>query len=110
LSHSALEMSEAEILWVLEHGIQHTGMPAFGETHSLEELQALTALVARFDGMSADEFERLAGPGANGGVGHDHGEGGVGRDHAEPGGEHEHDDGGAGHEHDHASSEHDDAR
>jgi mono/diheme cytochrome c family protein len=109
LSHSAREMSEAEILWVLEHGIQHTGMPAFGETHSLEELQALTALVARFDGMSPEEFERLAGSAATGGAGHHHGEGEAGRDHGDAGGEHEHDPGGSGHEHDDASGEHDGA-
>jgi hypothetical protein len=106
LSHSAREMSEAEILWVLEHGIQHTGMPAFGQTHSAEELQALTALVARFDEMSPEEFERLVGPGATGRVdGHHHHEGGEKRDH-EAGGEHEHDDGDVGHQHGHASGEH----
>jgi mono/diheme cytochrome c family protein len=108
LSHSAREMSEAEILWVLEHGIQHTGMPAFGQTHSAEELQALTALVARFDEMSPAEFERLAGAGATVGVGHHHYEDGVERRHENADGEHHHDDVGAGHEHGHGSGERDD--
>jgi mono/diheme cytochrome c family protein len=90
LSHTASEMNEAEILWVLEHGIRHTGMPAFGSTHSSEELQALTALVARFDDMSAEEFERLMGPGASGVTGHHHGEGGAGSDPEDASGEHEH--------------------
>jgi mono/diheme cytochrome c family protein len=61
LSHTAREMSEAEIFWVLEHGIRHTGMPAFGATHGEEELQAITAFVTRLDGMSPEEYRRLAG-------------------------------------------------
>jgi mono/diheme cytochrome c family protein len=95
LSHTARERNEAEILWVLTNGIQHTGMPAFGRTHSAEELQALTALVARFDDMSPEEFERLAGPGASGGTGHHHGEDGAGHDPEDAGGEHEHPHGGS---------------
>lgn len=61
LSHTAREMSEREILWVLEHGIRHTGMPAFGATHGEEELQALTAFVKRLDGMSPEEYTGLTG-------------------------------------------------
>jgi len=64
LSHTAREMSEAEIFWVLEHGIRHTGMPAFGATHGEEELQAITAFVTRLDGMSPEEYRRLTGGGS----------------------------------------------
>lgn len=66
LSHAAREMNEAEILWVVDHGIRHTGMPAFGATHGDEELQAITAFVERLDGMSPEDYTRLTGgePGA----------------------------------------------
>jgi len=61
LSHTAREMSDAEIFWVLEHGIRHTGMPAFGATHGEEELRALATFVKRLDDMSPEEYGRLSG-------------------------------------------------
>lgn len=84
LSHTAREWSEAEILWTLENGIRHTGMPAFGETHSTDELQAIAAFVGRLDGMSPEEYRRLAGAPAGESAGssdaaasdHDHGHSG----------------------------------
>lgn len=97
-SHIAEEMSEAEILWVLKHGIRHTGMPAFGATHSEQELQAIAAFASRLDRMSPDEYRRLtAGAGPSPGHGHDpehahgDGDGEAAEPPAEPGHEgHEH--------------------
>lgn len=87
LSHTAREMSAAEILWVLEHGIRHTGMPAFGATHGDQELQAIAAFVTQLDGMSPEEYGRLSGraPGAAPVAGE------AGNDESEHGhGDHEH--------------------
>lgn len=67
LGHVASEMSDTEIYWVLEHGIRHTGMPAFGATHGEEELRGLTAFVMQLDGMSPEEYGRLAGSASEGG-------------------------------------------
>lgn len=83
LSEVAREMSISEIYWVLEHGIRHTGMPAYGETHSADELWGIAAFVEQLENMSPEEYQRLtkkeaapAGPGAEGGGseagGHDH--------------------------------------
>ena len=58
LSHVAREMSRAEIYWVLQHGIRHTGMPAFGATHGAEELWALTTFVERLDDMSPEAYRQ----------------------------------------------------
>lgn len=93
LSHVARERSEAEIFWVLQNGIRHTGMPAFGATHSEEDLWALAAFVERLDGMSPDHYRRVAGEsgsahmgGHDHGQGHHHGEGGeVPSGHADSG-------------------------
>lgn len=74
IPHVASEMTGPEIFWVLKHGIRHTGMPAFGATHSDDELWGLTAFVEEMAEMTPAEYEELAG--AAGG-GHDHG----GHDH-----------------------------
>lgn len=59
LSKVAREMSSAEIYWVLQNGIRHTGMPSFGATHSTEDLRAVTAFVERLADMSPEEYRRV---------------------------------------------------
>lgn len=79
LSHVARELDVGEIHWVLQNGLRHTGMPAFGATHDEATLRGLARLVARFDGMSPDEFARLGATPSGGGHAHDagtHAEGG----------------------------------
>lgn len=71
LSRSAREMSSAEISWVLANGIRHTGMPAFGPSHSDHELAALTAFVEHLGELSPEDYRRLADGAASGG--HEHG-------------------------------------
>lgn len=60
LSHSAREMSDAEVSRVIENGIRHTGMPPFGPSHSGHELAALTAFVERLGDLSPEDYRRLA--------------------------------------------------
>jgi len=45
-------MELREVYWVLHHGIRHTGMPAFGGSHSKEDLWAIATFVERFDEMT----------------------------------------------------------
>ena len=59
LAHVAREMQLREVYWVLHHGIRHTGMPAFGGTHSTEALWAIATFVERFDEMTPAEYQRL---------------------------------------------------
>ncbi len=59
LSHSAEEFSIAEIYWVVENGIRHTGMPAYGETHSPDKLWAIAAFVEELETMTPEEYARL---------------------------------------------------
>lgn len=96
LSHAAEELSAAEIYWVVENGIRHTGMPAYGGTHSEDELWALTSFVDRFDEMSPEEYRRRTAGASH--EGHEHGSEGESRaegaDGAGEGGEGE-----AGHDH-----------
>ena len=81
LAESAMEMQPAELFWVTKNGIKMTGMPAWGNTHSDDELWPLVALITRLPNLDADAYQSLLASGA--GSGH----------HADPTAEqHAHDD------------------
>jgi mono/diheme cytochrome c family protein len=73
------EWSAAEIFWILKHGIEMTGMPAWGPTHSDEELWNMVALMQQFPDMSAKEYAELVQQAEQNG--HHHGDGGGGHAH-----------------------------
>ncbi|MFU8821038.1 MAG: c-type cytochrome [Gammaproteobacteria bacterium] len=72
LSISARERTAAELYWVTRHGIRMTGMPAWGVTHSDDELWPLVALIQRFPELGEAEYERLLAAAQAAGVEHDH--------------------------------------
>lgn len=72
----ASELGPAERFWVIKHGIRMTGMPAWGRTHSDEEIWDLVAFLGRLPGMDADTYRELAESGGH--HHHAHGDG----DHA----------------------------
>ena len=86
LTRAADEWSPEEVFWITEHGVRMTGMPAFGPTHSDEELWEVVALVKRLPHMSAAEYRALlpAPTGPERGYGHslEH-EGGREHDHGD---------------------------
>lgn len=59
LSKTAERWSPAELFWIVKHGIRMTGMPAWGATHSDEELWDVVAFVRRLPGMSPAEYQRM---------------------------------------------------
>lgn len=59
LAEVAAERSPAEIFRALEHGVKLAGMPAFGPTHSDEELWGLVAFVERLPELGAEGYARL---------------------------------------------------
>jgi mono/diheme cytochrome c family protein len=63
LAKEAPEWSDRELFWITKHGIKMAGMPAFGVTHSDEELWGIVAFVRRLETMSPEEYGRLAGEG-----------------------------------------------
>lgn len=67
LSEAAAEWEAREVFWLAKHGVRMTGMPAFGPTHSDEELWAIAAFVKELPGMTA---ERYAAAGARAEQGH----------------------------------------
>jgi mono/diheme cytochrome c family protein len=60
LAEESAEWTDRELFWIVKHGIKLTGMPAFGVTHSDQELWGIVAFLRRLQYMSADEYRRLA--------------------------------------------------
>ena len=93
------EEDPAELFWVTRNGVRMTGMPAFGVTHSDEEIWAMVAAIRRLHTLSPEQYQELVGAGgADAGGGpegpaapgaHTHGPGrhshGPGEEHGEPG-------------------------
>jgi mono/diheme cytochrome c family protein len=81
-----------EAFWVVKNGIKMTGMPAFGVTHSDEEIWAIVAFLQRMPKLSPQEYQAMvqqAGLGEPGieGEEHEH-EHGEEAHQAQPGAEH----------------------
>jgi mono/diheme cytochrome c family protein len=83
-----------ETFWIVKNGIKMTGMPAFGVTHSDEEIWAIIAFLQRMPKLTPQEYQAMAqqaGLGAPGVEGeeheHEHGEE---AHEAQPGHEHHH--------------------
>ncbi len=67
--HIQEELTNAEIYWIVKHGIKMTGMPAFGPTHDQEQLWGLTALAKEMSRMTAEKYRRQI---EEAGHGHEH--------------------------------------
>ncbi|MEO6752974.1 MAG: cytochrome c [Opitutus sp.] len=53
------QWTDAEIYWIIKHGIKDTGMMAFGPSHEDDELWALSALVRQLPGITPDQFRAM---------------------------------------------------
>ncbi|HEY9539254.1 MAG TPA: cytochrome c [Kiloniellaceae bacterium] len=61
LTEAATEWTDQEIHWIVSNGFKMTGMPAFSEHHSPEEIVAIATFVRALPGLSADDYSRLTG-------------------------------------------------
>ncbi len=68
LAESARLMTPAELFWVTKHGIKMTGMPAWGASHSDDELWPVVALMLALPTLDADAYRALLRRAA--GIGH----------------------------------------
>jgi mono/diheme cytochrome c family protein len=57
LSKVVRRWNTAELFWILKHGIKSTGMPAFGKTHTEEQLWNLVAFVQRLPQLTPDQYK-----------------------------------------------------
>jgi mono/diheme cytochrome c family protein len=54
------EWSPAEQFWITKHGIMMTGMPAWGTTHSDEDIWHIVAFLRKLPEMSPEEYQQLS--------------------------------------------------
>jgi mono/diheme cytochrome c family protein len=75
-SEASSEGTDAELFWITKHGIQMTGMPGFGATHSDDELWDIVAVVKRLPDMDPQRYRpsepSADAPAPSGGHDHDH--------------------------------------
>ena len=55
-SEAGSDLTQAELFWITKHGIQMTGMPGFGATHSDDELWDIVAIVKRLPDMDPQSY------------------------------------------------------
>lgn len=67
------EWNSAELFWITKHGIKMTGMPAFGPTHSDEELWGIVAFLKRLPDLSPEEYQTMVKASEGVQHGHEHG-------------------------------------
>jgi len=58
LAEEAEEHDPKRLFWVTKHGVKLAGMPAFGPTHTDEEVWAIVRFLERLPGMRASEYAR----------------------------------------------------
>jgi mono/diheme cytochrome c family protein len=56
LAEAGSDRTDAELFWIAKHGIQMTGMPGFGATHSDDELWEIVAVVKRLPDMDPQSY------------------------------------------------------
>ncbi len=62
LEEEAHEWTDAELFWITKHGIRLAGMPAFGPTHSDEEIAAVVGFIRVLETLTEEEYaERVRG-------------------------------------------------
>lgn len=69
--HRMQTLDLEEVFWITKHGIRMTGMPAWGKSHSDDDIWDIVAFVRRLPNMSAQEYGGFAGKNAQV-VGHSH--------------------------------------
>jgi mono/diheme cytochrome c family protein len=60
LVDTADRWSDAELYWIVKHGIKMTGMPALGPTHGDDDLWAIAAFVRQLPEMSPEAYAEMA--------------------------------------------------
>ncbi|HMN25945.1 MAG TPA: cytochrome c [Ignavibacteriaceae bacterium] len=55
----ANKIDPRKLFWVTKNGINMTGMPAWGKTHSDEKIWAIVAFMKKFPNISEEEYEKM---------------------------------------------------
>jgi hypothetical protein len=76
LSDAARRYSDAQLFWILQHGIKMTGMPSWAD-HGDDELWDVVAFLKKLDGMISEQYGGLVMKTMMQGSHHHHGDGGM---------------------------------
>jgi mono/diheme cytochrome c family protein len=60
LAHEGAEQAPARLFWVLKNGIKMTGMPAFGMTHTDEQIWSMVAFLKQLPKLSPQQYAAMA--------------------------------------------------
>lgn len=50
---------ETELYWIIKNGIKMTGMPAFGPTHSEDELWGIVVFIKGLPSLKPEEYQAM---------------------------------------------------
>ncbi len=64
LAEESEELSAVELFWVTKNGIKMTGMPAFGLSHSDQEIWSIVAFLKQLPDLSAEDYKALKNNGS----------------------------------------------
>jgi mono/diheme cytochrome c family protein len=53
------DLTPAEIFWVVKHGLKFSGMPAWGKSHSDDEIWDITAFVLKLPHLTAAQYKDI---------------------------------------------------
>ncbi|MBV8202823.1 MAG: cytochrome c [Acidobacteria bacterium] len=59
LQHEGAEQSPVRLFWVLKNGIKMTGMPAFGTTHTDEQLWSMVAFLKQLPKLNPEQYAAM---------------------------------------------------
>ncbi|HCA26098.1 MAG TPA: cytochrome C class I protein [Betaproteobacteria bacterium] len=59
LAKSVRHWSAPQLFWIIKHGVNMTGMPAWGPTHSDDALWAMVAFLERLPRLSPADYQRM---------------------------------------------------
>ena len=72
LAEVPVERTPSELFWVVKNGIRMTGMPAWGSTHTDEQIWDLVAFINRLPTLSPHAYSRMAQSGRDDEHDHEH--------------------------------------
>ncbi len=72
LSDEAEEMSSAELFWIIKNGIKMTGMPAYGPSHSDDELWTIVAFLKTLPDLGEEGYSDMIDTYGDTKIEHDH--------------------------------------
>lgn len=84
LAVTSKRYTDAELFWIVNHGIKMTGMPGWAD-HGDDELWATVAFLKKLPGMTPEEYGKLVMQVMSHGGQHNPGGAAKGEDHMQPG-------------------------